>query len=160
MTLRRALALAAVSLAASACCGAGKLDDTKLESSITTELAGKGVVMKSIDCPSGRPQKAGDKFDCSGVDEDGEKLVFHVEQTDGHGGFSWKMDGMIINKKKVGDAIEAKLHKSADVQCSEKAVILNVGQSFTCDAIVEGKTHKVQLTLTDASGNVSWKLLN
>ena len=160
MNLRRAVSLVTASFMLAACCGASKLDDTKLEASIKGELAGKGVVMKSLDCPSGRPQKAGDKFDCDGIDEDGEKLVFHVEQTDGRGGFNWKMDGMIINQKKVGDAIESKLHKSADIQCHEKAVILKVGQSFTCDAVIEGKTHKVQMTLTDTSGNVSWKMLN
>ena len=158
--ITRALSLVGLGLGLAACCGAGKLDHTKVEKDITTELAKKEVVMKSVDCPAGRALHKGDTFDCNGVDEDGEKLVFHAEQTDASGSFHWKMDGMIINKRKVGDSIEAKLHKSADVTCPEKAVILKPGQSFVCDVAIEGKSHKVQITLTDSTGAVSWKLMN
>jgi hypothetical protein len=161
MNARHGTLLAGLTLGLAACCGgASKLDHAKVEKDITTELAKKDVVMRSVDCPAARALKSGDTFDCTGVDEDGEKLTFHVNQSDASGSFSWKLDGMIINKRKVGDSIEAKLHKSADVTCPEKAVILKPGQSFNCDVAIEGKTHKVQITLTDSTGAVSWKLLN
>src|SRR5271167_2966945 len=105
LVMSLSLALSA-SFALVGCCKGAHLDDTKIEGLIQTELQGKGVTMKSVDCPPDRPLKKGDSFTCSGVDSEGEALVFRVEQLDDAGTISWKMDGMIINQKKVGDGIE------------------------------------------------------
>lgn len=141
-------------------CFAKKLDNKKIEQNIQNELSTKGVAMKSISCPAGQAVTAGVTFDCTGVDSDGETLVFHVKETDGSGSFKWEMDGMILNLAKIGDSIEAKVGKNADVQCPEKSVIVKVGHSFQCNVDITGKSHKVLLTLADTTGRVTWKLLD
>ncbi len=134
------------------------LDHGKIEGSIRDELKAKGVAMKSVTCPTGVSIKKGDQFDCSGEDDEGEKLTFHVEQTDSGGQISWKLEGAIINPEKLGDLIEKKIHEKADVKCPQKTRILKKDQSFTCDVTVEGQTHKVTLVAEDNDGNVKWKI--
>jgi Domain of unknown function (DUF4333) len=160
MHTSRSAALALVLAVLAIACLGRKLDKKKIEQNIHDELLTKGVNMKLIDCPAGRPLSAGDKFDCTGIDSDGETLVFHVTQTDAAGSFKWEMDGMVLNLAKIGDSIESKVGRNADVQCPEKSVIMQVGHSFTCNVDIGGKGHKVLLTLTDTTGRVTWKLLD
>ncbi len=135
----------------------GKVSHAKVEQSIKDKLASKGVALTSLTCPD-RPLKKGDKFDCDGVDSDGQKLTFHVEQTDDKGTIDWKLDGMIINKAAIGDSIEKSVGTAADVRCPNTSVILKVGESFTCDVQVGAQKHKVELTLTNDKGDVGWKI--
>lgn len=154
MTIPHATSLlAALSVLAAGC---GRVDHTKVEDSIRTELKSKNVGLKSVSCPD-RPVKAGDTFDCTGIDEAEQHLVFTVTQSEG-GNVDWKLDGMIIDQATIGDSIEHQVGKSADVKCPGKAVILKPNQSFTCPVDIEGKTHQVLITLTDKQGNVSWKI--
>lgn len=139
-------------------CGLLKIDHKKVEKSIVSEAAAKGLDLTSVDCPKNIRMKAGDAFACNGVDSDGKKVSFRVDQVDGNGTISWKLDGMIIDKKKVGESIEKSVGASATVTCPAKTVVLNVGDSFTCDVAVGGRTRKVTITLTDTKGNVSWKI--
>jgi hypothetical protein len=147
----------AIMVLAVAILACGKVQHGKVEQSIKDKLAAKKVDLKSVTCPD-RPIKQGDKFDCTGEDTDGQPLVFHVEQTDAKGSVDWKLDGMIIDMAAVGDSIEKTVGASADVQCPNKSVILKVGQSFTCDVQVGAEKHKVDLTLTNDTGTVSWKI--
>ena len=135
----------------------GKVQHGKVEQSIRDKLATKGMALTSLTCPD-RPIKQGDKFDCDGVDSDGQKLTFHVEQTDSAGSVDWKLDGMIINKQKIGDSIEKAVGAAADVRCPEKTTVMKVGESFTCELHVGAQMKKVELTLTDDQGNVNWKI--
>ena len=136
--------------------GCGKLDDKKIEASVQAELASKGVKLKIFDCPEGRPLKKGDTFECSGVDQDGRALTFHVEQMDDSGNISWKMEGLIIDQAKLGDSIEAKVGKTADVQCPSKTLIVKIGETFTCPVMINGEKHSVRITLTNDKGDVTW----
>lgn len=154
---RNALVAALVLFAIAGC--TRKLDSNKINKSITDEFDTKGIKLRSVMCPSNIVIKQGDKFDCAAVDSEGQALVVHVEQTDNHGSISWKLDGMIINMQNVGDSIEAKVGKSADVKCPEKNMILRLNESFNCDATIGGSPHQVQITLTDSSGNVAWKIV-
>jgi hypothetical protein len=137
----------------------GKIQHAKVEQSIKDKLATKGMALTSLTCPD-RPIKQGDKFDCDGTDSDGQKLTFHVEQTDAQGSVDWKLDGMIINKQKIGDSIEKSVGAAADVRCPEKTVVMKVGESFTCDLHIGAQMKKVQLTLTNDQGDVSWKIVD
>lgn len=148
----------AVACLALSACGLMKIDHKKVEQSIKSETSAKGLELTSIDCPTNVKLKAGEAFACNGVDVDGQKLSFRVDQVDGNGSIKWKLDGMIINKQKVGDSIEKAVGAAADVTCPAKTVVLNVGDSFTCDVTVAGTAHKVVITLTDTEGNVSWKI--
>jgi hypothetical protein len=133
----------------------GKVQHGKVEQSIKDKLATKGMALTSLTCPD-RPIKKGDTFDCDGVDSDGQKLTFHVEQTDDTGSVDWKLDGMIINKQKIGDSIEKSVGAAADVRCPEKTVVMKVGESFTCDLHIGAQMKHVELTLTNDKGDVSW----
>ena len=135
----------------------GKVQHAKVEQSIRETVAAKGLALTSVTCPD-RPIKKGDTFDCDGVDSDGQHLTFHVEQKDDKGNVDWKLDGMMINKQKIGDSIEKAVGAAADVRCPEKTVVMKVGESFTCDLHVGAQMKKVELTLTDDKGNVSWKI--
>ena len=135
------------------------LDHAKVEDSIKTALSAKGVTVKSVDCPADRAVKSGDEFTCSGIDSDGDALVFRVTETDDQGTISWKMDGMIIDQSKLGEGIQDKVGHAADVQCASKTLIMKVGESFTCPATVNGKAEHVELTLQDDKGDVAWKLV-
>jgi hypothetical protein len=138
--------------------GCTTLDDKKIEDAIQTELAAKGIKLKTFDCPEGRPLKVGDKFDCSGVDQDNRALTFHIEQMNDTGSINWKMEGLILDEAKLGDSIEAKIGQAADVQCPAKTLILKVNDSFTCPVLIGGERQKVTLTLTNEKGEVAWKV--
>jgi hypothetical protein len=135
----------------------GKIQHAKVEQSIRDKLATKGLALTTLTCPD-RPIKKGDTFDCNGTDSDGQALTFHVEQTDEKGAVDWKLDGMIINKAKIGDSIEKTVGAAADVRCPEKTVVMKVGESFTCDVHVGSQVKKVDLTLTNDKGDVTWKI--
>jgi hypothetical protein len=155
--LRSTATVLAIAVLASAC----TIDKKKLESAITDECKAKGITLKSVDCPADRKAKKGDTFDCKGETEDGDKVVFHVTQSDGGGNIEWKLDGQILNQAKVGDslekAIDEKAHVKADVKCPEKTIILLQGKSFKCDATVDDKTKKVEITLGEGD-SYSWKV--
>jgi len=153
--LDRRILLACAALCA---CNLLKIDHRKVEQSIRSEASAKGLDLTSLECPKNVKMKAGDSFACNGVDSDGQKLSFHVDQVDGAGSIKWHLDGIIIDKKKVGDGIEKAVGASTDVTCPAKVVVLNVGDTFTCDAKVGGQMHKVDITLKDTEGNVAWQM--
>jgi Domain of unknown function (DUF4333) len=150
------LRLFALSLAALGVLGC-HLDDKKIEESITTEFKSKGVHIKNIDCPSNRPIKSGDEFECEVVDEEGDKLTIKVTQVDGSGNIKWALDGTVLDAEKLGDGIEEELGKGTDVKCPKKATILVKGKEFTC-AFTRGDVKGiVEIKVKDNKGNVSWK---
>jgi len=131
----------------------------KIEASVRLGLGAKGVTLKSLSCPDGRPIKSGDTFDCAGVDQDDKALTFHVVQADNTGDVTWKMEGMIVDQTKIGDSIESKVGHAADVQCPAKIVIMKIGEAFTCPVLIEGKTRSVRMVLMNENGDVSWTTL-
>jgi hypothetical protein len=135
------------------------LDKKKIETSITSECKSKGLTLKTVDCPAGRHQKQGDTFDCHGTTDDGQALTFTVTQNDHAGNISWKLDGQIMDLAKLGDSIESKVHKAADVKCPSKVKVLKSGDVFKCDVDIEGKHQQVEITVKDNDGNVHWKVL-
>jgi hypothetical protein len=157
---RHALALVATLSSASLLGCETKLDKGKLEGSITDACKAKGLELKSVDCPAERKAKKDDTFDCKGESKDGDKLVFHVTQTSDKGDIEWKLDGAILDVAKLGDSIESKIGKGADVKCPSKTIVLAKGKSLECKLSFEGKEAQVKLTAEDDDGNVSWKVLD
>ena len=138
--------------------GCMNLDAKKLEDNIKDTLKDKGVTLKSLTCPKDRKMKTGDKFTCDGETDDGDKVVFDVEQTSSSGDVKWNLRGAIIQADDLGDSIESKIGSSADVKCPDKAMILPKGKKLTCDVVVDGKKDKVELKAIDDKGTVDWKL--
>src|SRR5438270_13275535 len=102
--------------------------------------------------------KSGDKFTCDGETDEGDKVVFDVEQTSSSGDIKWNLRGAILQADDLGDSIETKIGESADVKCPDKAIILPKGKKITCDVIIDGKKDKVELKAIDEKGTVDWKL--
>jgi hypothetical protein len=155
MLHRRIVPLAALALFVAGCMN---LDAKKLEDNIRDTLKDKGVTLKSLTCPKDRKMKNGDKFTCDGETDDGDKVVFDVEQTSSSGDIKWNLRGAIIQADDLGDSIETKIGENADVKCPDKAMILPKGKKITCDVTVEGKKDKVVLKAIDDKGTVDWKL--
>jgi hypothetical protein len=155
MPNRRILWLAGLALFVAGCMN---LDAKKLEDNIKDTLKEKDVTLKSLTCPKDRKMKNGDKFTCDGETEEGDKVVFDVEQTSSSGDIKWNLRGAIIQADDLGDSIEAKIGETADVKCPDKAMILPKGKKITCDVVIEGKKDKVQLKAVDDKGTVDWKL--
>ena len=151
----RILPFAALALLVAGC---GKLDNKKIEDNIKSTLKGKGITMKSIDCPTDRKLKSGDKFTCTGESDDGTKCTFDVEQTDGSGDIKWNLRGSILQADDLGDSIEKKMGENVDVQCPDTTIILPKGKTIDCDVVVDGKKEKVAIKALDNDGTVDWKV--
>jgi hypothetical protein len=132
------------------------LDHKKLEDSITSECKTKNLVLKSVECPKDRPIKQGDKFDCSGVSEAGDKLVFHVTQDDDKGNIKWELDGKIIELKAFSEELKKQLH-GAEVTCPAKTLVVKKDSTFDCEMKGEGGAHPLTVTFKDNEGNYSTK---
>jgi hypothetical protein len=76
------VSLLAVALV-SAGCGGTTIDDAKMEDTIQHYLE-KDLHedVKSIDCPSGEPVEANNRFDCAVVLDDGKKMIVTVKIRD------------------------------------------------------------------------------
>ena len=79
-----ALAAAIVLAALLAGCGGKVIDDAKAEEFIRQDLAGVGVEVESVACPSGIEVAAGTDFECD-VAADGEKAVVQMRIVDDEG---------------------------------------------------------------------------
>jgi Domain of unknown function (DUF4333) len=150
-------ALVALGVLTSGC----TVDKKKVEGSITDEFKSKGIKLKSVDCPANQKAKKGETFDCKAETDDGDKLTIHVTLNDNMGSLEWKLDGKILEEAKVGHslekAIDDKAHVKADVTCPDKTIVLLSGKSFTCDATIDGKSKKVDITLGE-DDNYTWKI--
>lgn len=65
-------------------CGGKVIDDAKAEEFIRQDLAGVGVEVESVSCPSGVEVSAGVDFEC-GVTADGEQAVVQMRIVDDEG---------------------------------------------------------------------------
>ncbi len=135
------------------------LNTKKLEGLITSSCKAKGLELTSVQCPK-RSEKKGDTFDCTGTTADGQALVFHVTQTDSKGNVDWKLDGAIVDAKKVGDSIKGKIGAQADVKCPSKVTVLTKGKVLNCAATINNKDHMVQVTANEDASDVNWKIMN
>jgi hypothetical protein len=155
------LVLAAVTLTALIGCST-QIDHTKVEGSIRDELKAKGVTMASLSCPATIVAKAGGTFACTGADDQGTNATFTVTMKDDQGSISWVFDGTIVGMKEAGDSLEAALTqnvgKKVDVKCPDKAILAKKDCAFTCDATVDGESHKLAVKCTDDKGNVTGKV--
>ncbi len=77
-----AISLLAVALC-SAGCGGTAIDDVKMEDTIQQYLeTDLHENVKSIDCPSGEPVEANNRFDCAVVLDGGKKMIVTVKIRD------------------------------------------------------------------------------
>jgi hypothetical protein len=81
------VALLAVALV-SAGCGDTQIDDVKMEDTIQQYLEKDlNEDVKSIDCPSGEPVEANNRFDCAVVLDGGKQMIVTVKIRDNDANF-------------------------------------------------------------------------
>lgn len=139
--------------------GSGSKRGEELEKLIQSDLAKKGVVIKSVTCPAEASTSL--TFDCDVVTGDGSKMPMHVT-IDGKVA-KWKADVAMLDPKKIEEAIEdlfqKQLKKKVEARCAPGFLLKKPGESFTCQAVDKAKpgSKPMQVTVTakDVEGNIS-----
>jgi len=126
--------------------GACNLDAGKIEKSISDELQGKKVKVKSISCPKDKKMAKGDKFTCEGETESGTKFTVNVTQEEG-GNIKWELVGRILDPSDIEKDLSSKF-PDGGFKCGSDVVIVTKGSVVEC----KGNEHKVKLTYKDDEG--------
>lgn len=73
-------------------CGKSKLDTSKLEDQIQTELGKRtGIAIKKVDCPGSVEARKGGRFTCTATTARNERVVVQVTQDDSKGAVTWRV---------------------------------------------------------------------
>jgi hypothetical protein len=129
-----------------------------LEADIQRDLAGKGVIIRSIDCPPTHSAV----FDCKLKTGAGDDITVHCED-DGKGNIEWKADVAVLSSDKIEtfieDTYEKQLKKRVKATCPPGTLLKHPGDVFTCTAKpkVGGKTDTVTVTVKNTAGDISIK---
>jgi hypothetical protein len=135
------------------------LDHEKIEQSIREEGEKKEWPLKKVECPSGRPIKKGDAFDCKVSFDDGQTLVIAVTQSDDIGSVKWRAD-KVLSVKKISAAIAKQVAPEGVVACPrESVVVARKGDKIECTITTDDVTQTVEVTALDDDGKVSMRVV-
>ncbi len=155
--MRVQLGVAAIGLACG--CDAPSVIAPELaERAIHVGLADKGFDAK-VTCPPGHPARAGETFTCTALATAGRSATVDVTVQDESGHVTWALRGVIVHEKLMGDGVAAASHGAFRVSCPETVAVLDIGSAFTCDAEAAGSAQHVAITIVDAQGNETAKLI-
>ena len=69
------------------------LDVDRLETTLTDGLEEQtGVVIESVECPNEVPMEAGNEFECTATDDQGNTGTIIVTQDDDEGNITWRLE--------------------------------------------------------------------
>lgn len=69
------------------------LDVERLETTLTDGLEEQtGAVIESVECPDEIPLEAGNEFECTATDDQGNTGTIIVTQDDDEGSITWRLD--------------------------------------------------------------------
>jgi hypothetical protein len=159
--MRALLALAVLAAVALSACGAKEIDDKKAEDFIAKSVREQvGAEVKSVTCPTGLTAKKGEKFECTVTGSDGTTGKTTVTEKDDQGNVSVSAPFVHVRNLEeqiaggVGDQIGA-----SDVTVSCPEIIVGAkGEVFECDATSGSDKAVIEVTQTDARGNVRYKV--
>lgn len=145
--LARIVSFAALTIFAVGC--TKTLNKESLETNIKATYEKKGIKMKSLDCPAGKPFKAGDSFECNGELDEGGKISIVVKQKDDKGNLDLDVTGLVIKEDEVSEVLTkegggAKI----EAKCPKKVSILRKGETVSCQ-FSGAATGKVDYTTAD-----------
>lgn len=136
---------------------------TAVEEGLESQL---GVPIASVTCPESREAKAGDSFECTAAGEHEGQVIVKVTQTDDQGNINWEVAkstgylDLTALIQQITSGIEEQAGVDVTVTCDGKYREARPGASFECTATdPDGKAHAVAVTMTDAEGNVDWKIV-
>ncbi len=115
------------------------LDPATLADSIKSNLESKGVTVKSVTCPSGRPMKKDDAFTCQGVSGKGDAFTVQVTQTDDTGNVNVELDGKVFDPAAFVEEALRHFTNSRKVDCGKERFIAVKGTEMAC-AVEGGKS--------------------
>lgn len=158
------LALLGAALGSAAC--TKTLDATSIGQSISQGVEAQlALPVTGVECPPDRAAKAGDTFECTATPVAGGKLTVTVTQKDDQGNISWevtKTEGLLDLRKAeaaVVEGLKTQAKVDAKVDCGGRWKAIKVGEAFECKAVAaEGQTAVIEVTTTDAEGNINWKV--
>jgi hypothetical protein len=162
----QAASLIAVALGAgllSAC--SSSIDTSKVEKALVTDLNSNNEVGASVGaakCPESVKPKKGDTFECT-VEIDGQTAHYTLTQKDNSGNLVWRRTDAVLDVKKIETQVTAglldQIQVKAKVDCgTTKVKLLKPGSTFTCKATSDSDSAVVEVTASDLTGNVEWKL--
>ena len=124
----------------------------KLETAIQASLAGKGVALKKVSCPSSKPP-----FDCTVETGLGDTLAAQCKMSGTE--LVWEINAAILDGHKLESSITSNFleheKKVVDAECPPGNLLKAVGTSFTCDVVdKKGAKSKVTVLVEDKTGKV------
>jgi hypothetical protein len=123
-----------------------------LEREIQEKLEDEGVKVKEIECPKSVKRKEGDKFECAGKSDRGDKFTVKVRQRDSEGEVKWELEGLIVDAKEFTETLRQKSNRP-DVQCEPGKFIAVEGTTLPCTAVGQ----KLTVTFTSNEGAYKWE---
>jgi Domain of unknown function (DUF4333) len=142
-------------------CGEAVIDSAKVEKSIGKSVIDQtGVRVKSVSCPKDRAVKKGDTFTCTVVAKDDTKGKAVVTQRDDKGNLATEAPFLHIRgvEGAIAEQIKQQTKATVTVACPE-IVVPKTGAKFRCEASDGKLKRQVETTMTDARGNLRFKLL-
>ncbi len=137
-------------------CGTTVIDAGKVEQRIRTDASGPpyNLSVGSVRCPSKRPAKKDETFQCMMTLSDGETVMFKIQPTDSGGHVLIRLENEIASF--VQATIDRRLRQQgikATSTCPQHVPIVP-GTKFTCSiASARGKHTKIRVTITDSLGS-------
>jgi hypothetical protein len=155
----------ATALAAVGCTRTLDMDalNRSISEGIDKQLA---MPVASVQCPAERRAIAvGDAFDCTVTPKAGGQLTVKVTQKDDAGNVAWEVmetKGLLDLDKvesAVTEGLKSQAQVTATVDCPDRWRATKVGDAFQCQvAVSDGRKATVEVTVTDAEGNINWKV--
>ncbi len=150
--------------------GAG-LNTSGVERAVTEKLtvAYKPLKVGATKCPSKVSLEKGTTFTCE-TEVAGSMVGVKVTTTDDAGAIRFETTKAVLQIWDVQRDLEAKLHAAYDepgdvldikAQCNGLAVrVLAVGSTFRCDVTVSAEKMVQEVTVEDATGNVTYRAVS
>ncbi len=146
---------------------AGGPDFTKLETAITDELNKSYTAISrrvsSVECPSDTKPKTGETFICN-ADVDGNTVRVQAKVTDDDGNVDFRTLDTLFDLSRTADGLSRQITEDrgfdVTVTCGDGLKVVEVGQSFECEAAdTAGATRTVKVTAGAPGENDQWELL-
>jgi hypothetical protein len=136
------------------------IDSAKVEKFTGKIVTRAGIAVKWVSCPKDPKAKKGATFKCTVTGSDGSKGAATVTQSDAKGNVKVNapfMDPNVVETQ-TAKQIKEQLKTTVSVNCPE-IVIVNASATYLCDATDGTNTRKVKITITDANGSFTFKLV-
>ena len=153
--------LACCACAALAGCGEKTIDTGKAEREIDRTIEEQtGAAIRSVACPDDVEGRKGDTFDCQATGADGTRATIRVTQRDDEGGIGFRTP--LLHTGPAETQIAQQLTEKTDVRLTvvcPDLVLARAGTKLACRATdPDGKRYRVDVTVVDAQGNITFRL--